>query len=107
MKLRKLVPAAVAAILGLGAVTAAQAGMFDMMNPNRWFGDRDHDRYRYGGYGPYGGGYGPYGYGAPYGWGGPYGGWGGPYGGWGGYNRPSTIVVNPSNGSGEQPKLPE
>ena len=87
-----------------------------MFNPSRWFGgdsDRYYDRGYYRGY--YGG---PYGYGGgPYGWGGPYGGWGGygPYGGYPGYGgAPSTIVVNPSTGSGSgassvppPPRLPE
>jgi len=99
---------------GLAVTNVASAfNMGNMFNPSRWFGDNDHDRYRYGGYGPYGWGGGPYGWGGgpygwgggPYGWGGgPYGGWGGPYGGyggWGGYGnqQPQTIVVNPSDGS--------
>jgi hypothetical protein len=94
------------AVLGIVVTSAAQAGnFFNFMNPNRWFGDNDRDRYYdrgYYGYGPYGGWGGPYG-----GWGGPYGGWGGPwggygpygYGGYGGYGGgyPSTIVVSPSS----------
>ncbi len=100
---------------GAAVFNAAQAFDFgNMMNPSRWF-DNDHryyDRGYYGGYGgPYGYGYGPYGYG-----GGPYGGWGGYPGGWGGYpgygTGPSTIVVNPTQGSGSEapppaPRLPE
>ena len=103
------------AVLGVGGLMqadVAQAGMFDMMNPSKWFGDNDryYDRYGYGGpYGRYG--YGPYGYGGgPYGWGGgPWG--GGPWGG--GYGRvPQTIVVNPGAGSQRAapppaPRLPE
>ena len=114
-----LVAAAIAGILGgnLVMVNVAQAfDMGNMMNPGKWFGDNDDDRYyrRYGGYGygPYGGyGYGPYGgYGGygPYGGGyGPYGGGYGPWGGYGGYpgyggygggyGQPSTIVVNPQS----------
>jgi hypothetical protein len=117
--------------LGLGALaaaTAAQASMFDFMNPGQWFGDRhdryyDRDYYRYGhgpyGWGgPWGGGYGPYGWGGGGPWGGGYGpyGWGGGYPGYGygGYGPGSTIVVNPqgSGSSSEKqapppPKLPE
>ena len=61
----------------------------DMMNPGRWMGGGDRDRYYDDDYygGPYGGG--PWG-GGPYG--GPYGGpgFGGPYGapGFGGYGAP-------------------
>lgn len=115
---RKVIQLVIAAGMGLGAISVAGAGMFDMMNPSRWFGDRDrdYDRHRYGGYGPYGWGGGPYGWGGgPYGWGGggPYGWGGGPYG-WGGYNpwgygsRPSTIVVTPPNDAGKaSPRVPE
>lgn len=111
MKRSKIIPAVIATSIGVGAIGAAYAGMFDMMNPSRWFGGNrdyyDYDRYgRYGyggphGYGPYGYGGGPYGYG-PYGYGG---GWGHP--GYGGY--PSTIVVNPRSegGSKATPRLPE
>ena len=38
-------------------LNVAQAWNFgNMMNPSRWFDDDDYyyDRYRYGGYGPYG-----------------------------------------------------
>lgn len=110
--------AAVALGVGEGAVTnVAEAGMFDMINPSRWFGgdhDRYYDRYRYG-YGPgYWGGGGPYGWGGPYGggWGGPWGGggWPGYYGGYGGYGYGRPIVVAPSSGSSQKappPKLPE
>ena len=116
-----IITLAAAATLGVAvpaAVNVAQAfDMGNMMNPSRWFGDDDNDRYyggRYGGYGygPYGWGGGPYGWGGgPYGWGGagPYG-WGGPYGGYGGGyggGQPSTIVVNPSSGDKAAPKLPE
>ncbi len=107
---------AIVAILGSSAtLNVAQAGMFDMINPSRWF-DNDRDHY---GYGPYGGGpygYGPYGYG-PYGPGyGPGYGWGGhpgPYGGWGGHPGygPGTIIVNPPNQQQQQQapqqRLPE
>lgn len=109
----------VAALCLGGAAVANVAQAFDfgnMMNPSRWF-DNDHRYYDRGYYGGYGGpwGYGPYGYGGgPYG---PYGGWGYPGYGWGGYpgygNAPSTIVVNPSQGSGNEapaapaPRLPE
>lgn len=105
---------AIAAVLGLGStLNVAQAGMFDMINPSRWFDNDRDDYYGYGG--PYGHGpYGPYGYG-PYGYGGPYGGWGG-YPGYGypGYGYPgygpSTIVVNPGAQQGQQQqqqRLPE
>jgi hypothetical protein len=120
LRRNRIIPGMVAAVLGLGGQAApdfAQAsGMFDMMNPSRWFGGRDRDDYYYGrGYGPYGGGWGgPYGggWGGPWGWGGPYGWGGGPWGGYGGgYNQPSTIVVTPDSGKSAPPppapKLPE
>jgi hypothetical protein len=109
-------------IAGAAVFNVAQAFDFgNMMNPSRWFdNDRDRGYYRgydyYGGYGPYGYGGGPWGgYGGPYGWGGypGYGGWGYPgYGGYGGYGGgPSTIVVNPTQGSSSEaapaPRLPE
>ena len=55
---RKLIQLMTLGAIGLGAVTVAEAGMFDMMNPSRWFGggDRDYDRHRYG-YGGFGGPY--------------------------------------------------
>lgn len=102
------------AALGIAVTSVAQAGnFFNFMNPNRWFGDNDRDRYYDRGY--YGGGYGPYGWGGgPYGgWGGgPYGWGGGPWGGYGPYGYgggyPSTIVVNPSSeGSKSAPRMPE
>ncbi|MCU0562415.1 MAG: hypothetical protein MUE48_00525 [Desulfobacterales bacterium] len=106
-----MIAAASLGIVAMVAVSAAQAFNFgNMMNPSRWFNDRDRDRDYYGGYGPYGYGGGPYGWGGPYGGYGPYGGWGGgPWGGYGGY--PSTIVVSPPT-SGSQsapppPRLPE
>ena len=103
------------AALGMVVTSVAPASnFFNWMNPNKWFGNSDHDRYYDRGY--YGG-YGPYGWGGPYGgWGGPYGGWGGPWGGYGPYGYggyggyPSTIVVNPSSGSGKSsppPQAPE
>ncbi|MDZ7750232.1 MAG: hypothetical protein U5S82_00940 [Gammaproteobacteria bacterium] len=97
---------AIVAILGSSAaLNVAQADMFDMINPSRWF-DNDRDYYR----GPYGGGpygYGPYGPG--YGWGGHPGHYGNPYGGWGGYPGygPGTIIVNPPSGQQQQQRLPE
>lgn len=110
-----LVAAVAALTLGdLPMTNLAQAGgIFDMMNPSRWFGDNDRDYYRRGwGYGPgyYGGGWGgPYGY--PGGWGGP---WGGYPGGWGwGYpgHHAYPYVVAPSSGTTQQqqpaPRLPE
>ena len=116
MASRTAIAAAGLGIVAMVAGSAAQAFNFgNMMNPSRWFNDRDRDRDYYGGYGggPYGYGGGPYGYG-----GGPYGGYGGPYGwgggpwggGYGGY--PSTIVVSPPAGSSSQaapppPRLPE
>ncbi len=81
-----------ATLASIGVVGAALAyspisqaiNFGDMMNPGKWMGGGNGDRYD-DDYGPYGGG--PYG-GGPWG-GGPYGGgpWGGPYGGgpWGGY----------------------
>ena len=113
-----LVSAVVLAALGMAELAVsniAQAGMFDMMNPSRWFGgdhDRDYyydrDYYRGRGYGPYGWGGGPYGWGGgPYGWG------GGPYG-WGGYGYPGVYGYPygglPATGTTQQapaPKLPE
>jgi len=99
-----MIPAVILGLAGMAAGNVAQAFNFgNMMNPSRWFGDNDRDRYYdrgYYGYGPYGGGWGgPYGWGGgPYGWGGgPWGGYG-PYG-YGGYGGgyPSTIVVSPSS----------
>jgi hypothetical protein len=106
----------VAALCIGGAAVANVAQAFDfgnMMNPSRWFDNDRYDRGYYRGYDPYYGGYGPYGYGGPYG--GPYGGWGPGYGGWGypgAYGgAPSTIVVNPTQGSSGSeappPRLPE
>ena len=126
---KALVSAVVLVALGMAepAVTNfAQAGMFDMMNPSKWFGgsrDRDYyDRdYYYGrgwGGGPYGWGGGPYGWGGgPYGWGGgPYGWGGGPYG-WGGWGYPGAYAypyaVVPGTATTQQqapapaPKVPE
>ncbi len=87
----------------------AEAFFGGIMNPGRWFDDDDdyyYDRYRYGGYGPYGWGgpYGGYGYG-PYGYGAPYGGYGYGYPGYGG-GYPSTIVVNPSGNTNQTPAPP-
>ena len=113
MASRTTIAAASLGIVAMVAVSAAQAFNFgNMMNPSRWFNDRDRDRDYYGG------GYGPYGYGGPYGWGGPYGGGYGPYGGWGGGpwgggygGYPSTIVVSPpttgSQSAPPPPRLPE
>lgn len=100
------------AALGLSDLVltkTAEAGMFDMMNPSRWFSDRDRGYYDRGYYGRgYGRGYGPYGYGGgPYGWGGypGYGGWGGgPYG-WGGYPYGGVPVTGATKEAA--PKLPE
>ena len=96
-------PAGAALVLACASVPLAMdavAGGFNpmnMMNPSKWMGGKNGDRYydddyydrRYGYGGPYGYGGGPYGYGGgPYGYGaGPYGyGWGGyPGGGYGGY----------------------
>lgn len=110
------------AALGLSDLVltnAAEAGMFDMMNPSRWFSDRDRGYYGRDYYdrGYYGRGYGPYGYGGgPYGWGGypGYGGWGGGpygwggypgYGGWGGYPYGGVPVTGATKEAA--PKLPE
>ena len=115
MKKAAIFPVATMAALVVGAlapIAPVSAGMFDMMNPGRWFDDDDDRYYRYGryGHGPYGYrgpyGYGPYGYGAPYGYG-PYGGYGGPYG-YPGYGAGNTIVVTPqSSGEKAAPRVPE
>jgi hypothetical protein len=111
VKRKIIISVAALGLAGMAAANVAQAFNFgNMMNPSRWFGDNDRDRYYdrgyYGGYGGYG----------PYGWGGPYGGWGGPWGGpWGGYGPygygggyPSTIVVNPSSDESKSaPRMPE
>lgn len=92
--------ASLAAIVGFTSyVPPVQAFNFgDMMNPGRWMGGKNRDRYDdyYDDYGPYGGpwGGGPWG-GGPYG-GGPYGGpYGAPYGGYGtpgyGYGAPGYM----------------
>jgi hypothetical protein len=123
----KLFSVTAALTVGLGSLVTGQTAQAinfgDMMNPGKWFGGGDRDRYyddyRYGG--PYGRWGGPYGYGGPYGWGGPYGYGGGPYGyggspwgGWGGYpgyGPGSTIVVTPQGGASRDsqpaPRLPE
>lgn len=125
MNRKKVVSLTVAVTAGLGALLTAEAvqafNFGDMMNPGRWFGDRDRDRY-YDGYRGYGWG-GPYGgYGGPGAWGGgPYGYGGGPWGGYGpygggwggypGYGPGSTIVVTPQGGGASDkqpaPRLPE
>lgn len=74
------------AMLAIGGSSLAIApgayafNMGNMMNPSKWMGNNNRDRYdddyyydRRGPYGPYGG------------YGGPYGGYGGPYGGYPGY----------------------
>jgi hypothetical protein len=116
---KSIVSVAAVAVLILGespVTNIAQAGIFDMMNPSRWFGDRDRDRYRdrdyyWGrgyGYGPgyYGGGWGgPWGY--PGGWGGPY--WGYP-GGWGYpgyYGYPYGVAPTTQHSEKPAPRLPE
>ena len=85
-----------AVALGLGSLILADSALAmnfgDMMNPSKWMGGGNRDRYSgygggpsygYGGPGGWGGGPG-YGYGGPGGWGGGPGyGYGGP-GGWGG-----------------------
>ena len=101
---KSIISAAALGVAALAMTNVSQAFFGNMMNPSRWFND-DDDYYRrggYGRYGPYGGYGGPYG---GYGWGGPY----GPYGGYGyGYGQPSTIVVNPSEGSKQAPpRMPD
>jgi hypothetical protein len=92
---RILTIASLAAVVGFTSyVPPVQAFNFgDMMNPGRWMGGKNRDRYDdYDDYGPYGG---PWG-GEPWG-GGPYGGgpYGGPYGGYGapgyGYGAPGYM----------------
>lgn len=74
MASRTAIAAAGLGIVAMVAGSAAQAFNFgNMMNPSRWFNDRDRDRDYYGGYGG-----GPYGYGGPGGWGGPGYGYGAP-----------------------------
>jgi hypothetical protein len=80
----------------------------DMMNPGKWMGGGNRDRYYDDDYGPYGGPYGgpwgggpgycggPWG-GGPYGYGAP---WGG-YGPYGGYPRPAAPAAP---AAGPQPK---
>jgi len=98
--------------LGLGSLilaTNVQAFDFgDMMNPSKWMGGRNNDRYSdYGpgpgyGYGGPGYGYGGpgYGYGGPgYGYGGPGYGYGGPGYGYGGYGGPGYGYGGPGYGS--------
>jgi hypothetical protein len=95
--MKKLTQSFSAVVLGLGSlllVTSAQAMDFgNMMNPSKWMGGGNNDRYYGGGPGYGGPGYGyggPVGYGAGpgYGYGGPGGYGAGPgYGGPGGYYR--------------------
>ena len=103
MRQRTIVLIGAVTTLGLGDLTVtntAQAGIFDMMNPSRWFSDYDRDYYRGWGYGP-----GRYGYGGP--WGHPWGGgWGG-YPGWGGWGYPGYgyhAVVAPAAPATQQAK---
>jgi hypothetical protein len=72
--------------------TAHAFDMGNMMNPSKWMGSNNHDRYD-----DYRGGPG-YGYGGP-GWGGP--GWGGPgyYGGYPGYGAPYGYGGYPGYGA--------
>ncbi len=88
------------ALMALGTYApVSQAFNFgNMMNPNRWFGGNNHDRYNddYYDEGPYGYGGGPWGGGGPYGYGAPYGGYGAPYGGYGApgyYGAPGVAPV--------------
>jgi len=84
--LRFFVTLASAGVLGATLVYSPVSQAFnfgDMMNPGKWMGGGNRDRYYDDDYGPYGGPYGGPGGGGPYGYGGPWGGgpWGGgPYG---------------------------
>jgi hypothetical protein len=83
VKIKIVSSCAVALALGVGSLslpviaTAAGFNPMNAMNPSKWFGGKDRDRY----YDDYDYGPPPPGYGAPYG--GP--GWGAYPGGWGGY----------------------
>jgi hypothetical protein len=80
----------------------------DMMNPGKWMGGGNRDRYYDDDYGPYGGpwGGGP-GYGGPWG-GGPYGygggPWGGGYGPYGGLPRYAAPAAPAAPAAAPQPK---
>ena len=103
-----MLAATLAALVGVGGfaapVTAQADGIFNMMNPFKWFNDDDDwDDYRR--YGP-----GPYGWGGPYGWNGPYG--YGPYGHPGAYGQPypgaqRTVIVLPQTAQASGEVLPE
>ena len=91
--LKILTLASLAALVSVGSPGAYAIGFGDMMNPSRWFGggnrDRYNDDYYYDDYGP-----GPWGgpYGGPYG--APYGAPGyAPYGGVPGYGAPAYGVA--------------
>ncbi len=112
MRRKSIVLVAAVATLVLGEfpmTNIAQAGMFDMMSPSRWFGNSDRDYYRRDydyGRGYYGGRGGPY-WGYPGGYGGHY--WGYP-GGWGypgSYGYPYGAA--PATGTTQKPapRLPE
>jgi hypothetical protein len=104
---RKTIALVTVITLGIGAqieTNVAQAGVFDMMSPSRWFGNNDRDYYDRGygpGYNRWGGG--PYGWGGgPYGWGGsPYG-WGGGYPGYYGHPYQTAPATEKS-----APRVPE
>lgn len=111
--INRSISAAVAAVIGLSGVAgpsiAHAGGMFDMMNPSKWFSsDRDRwdDRYYWGGPNRWGG---PYGWGKPYSWGGPYGygGWGGPWGGYPGASRTVVVVASDNASQDQRPVNPE
>jgi hypothetical protein len=121
MQYRKVtVTVAFAALSGLFASSAHAFDMGNMMNPSKWMGGGNKDRYDddyypggpgygypgpgygYGGYPGYGG---PgYGYGGYPGYGGPGYGYGGypAYGGYPGYGGSSTIVVPGSDSSNSE-----
>ncbi|MEA3410805.1 MAG: hypothetical protein U9R74_04615 [Pseudomonadota bacterium] len=110
-KPRLIAFAAAVATVGLSGVAVpgtASAGMFDMMNPSKWFNsssnrDRYYDRDYYYGRGPYGYG------GGPYGWGGGYPGYGYGYPGYGfpGYGYPYGGVPGAGTTQQQAPRLPE
>jgi hypothetical protein len=106
--IKRTISAVVAAAIGLGGVAGPgvvhASGLFDMMNPSKWFSSSDHDRWddRYYRGGPYAWGGGPYGWGGPYG----YNGWGAPWGGYPGASR-TVVVVASDTTEQDRPVNPE
>ena len=105
MNRKPVVSVVVALVFGLGSAVlnnVTQAGSFwDVMSPERCFGD-DDDAWEYRGYSP-----GRHYAAGPYGWSGPYG-WGGAgYPGYYGYPYAAVPRTTTAQRKAPPPKLPE